>query len=67
MGLQEIEPMTQLIDAAQRLRLVRSAERRFLVLWTFEREAKRPAERRRNFGRQNYPSALRQRRLFDDL
>jgi hypothetical protein len=67
MGLQETEPMTQLIDAAQRLRLVRSAERRFLVLWSFQRESKRPVRHRANFHRSNRLSSLRQQRLFDDL
>jgi hypothetical protein len=33
MGLQQAEQMTQMIEAAQRLRMVRRAHRRFLMLW----------------------------------
>jgi hypothetical protein len=69
MGLQQAEPMAQLIDAAQRLRTVRAAYRRFLMLWALDNESpssRRNSPRIRIRGiRQR--SDLRQLRLFDDL
>jgi hypothetical protein len=65
MGLQEAEPMTQLIDVAQRLRMVRAARRRFLAFWAIQCEARR-LKHRENEAKSS-PSRLRRSRLFDDL
>lgn len=68
MGLQEAEPMTQLIDAAQRLRSVRAAYRRFLFLWVFENDRRSSAGNRPQLRRTKASiTDLRQLRLFDDL
>ena len=68
MGLQEAEPMTQLIDAAQRLRNVRAAYRRFLLLWALEKEShfEKPGRPRTKRGTEKFRN-LRQLRFFDDL
>jgi len=68
MGLQEAEPMSQLIETAQRLRLVRAARRRFLLNWASETEPKRRTRRSpRLRAETTNPSSQRQLRLFDDL
>lgn len=64
-GLRNPNAITQLIDTAQRLRIVRQAQREFLRLWT---------ENNSNFGERfssinpepNQQSKLRSRRVFDD-
>ncbi len=69
MGLKEAEPMTQLIDAAQRLRLVRAAHRRFLTIWALGRDENqaRPKKRPRLARENPSRSSLRQLWLSDDL
>jgi hypothetical protein len=65
MGLQEAEPMTQLIDTAQKLRRVRAAHRRFLLLWALEKSPDGEQKLAR-FARASTNRNLRQLRLFDD-
>jgi hypothetical protein len=65
--LKEAEPMSQLIDTAQRLRLVRAARRRFLFNWATESEPKRRTRKSPRLGRGINSSSQRQLRLFDDL
>jgi hypothetical protein len=68
MGLQEAEPMSQLIETAQRLRLVRAARRRFLLNWATESQPKLRTRKSPRLGRgKTDPSSQRQLRLFDDL
>jgi hypothetical protein len=62
MGLQEAEPMSQLFDTAQRLRMVRAARRRFFLNWALEAKPRTRRTRQRLA-----PSSQRQLRLFDDL
>jgi len=69
MGLKEAEPMSQLIDTAQRLRLVRAARRRFLLNWATENETRTGSRKkgpRHLRGTINFRSQ-RHLRLFDDL
>jgi hypothetical protein len=65
MGLQQTEPMTQLIDTAQKLRRVRAAHRRFLLLWALEKSPDGEPNNARP-GRASKKRNLRQLRLFDD-
>jgi hypothetical protein len=70
MSLEEVEPMTQMIETAQRLRMVRAAERRFLLLWQFDRDTKQDHPRTRKRAKSHMKSldlSFRQLRLFDDL
>jgi hypothetical protein len=74
MSLEEVEPMTQMIETAQRLRMVRAAQRRFLLLWEFEkRENQSPqfrcgtSSKRRESRMKSLDLSFRQLRLFDDL
>jgi len=68
MGFENAEPMTLLIDAAQRLRQVRAAYRRFLLLWALEKDRQtEDTTARRTRRRSKFPRNTRQLRLFDDL
>ena len=66
MGLQEAEPIAQLVEIAQRLRQVRAARRRFLLNWAM---GEKPESRRKNprLRRGTNSSSQRQLNLFDDL
>jgi len=68
MGLKQAQPMTKLIDAAQRLRMVRAARRRFLVMWAYEVDMRWPRHKSPRLSRgTEHRSDFRQLRLFDDL
>jgi hypothetical protein len=70
MSLEEVEPMTQMIETAQRLRMVRAAQRRFLLLWQFDRDSEPDQQRTRKRAKSRIKSldlSFRQLRLFDDL
>jgi hypothetical protein len=67
MGLSEAEPMSQLIDAAQRLRMVRAARRRFLLNWATETETSTKINKSPRPPRGSGSPSQRQLRLFDDL